>query len=310
MRLDVNRLAVPLALESNELDQAVVAEALEPYALCGLLPEATDELEHCVEDPGSFQGQLFEGREPHTPGLGQLRIAFAEGSRWTNALPPGTDVSIFTHFQFRAGVDFEGAGASARDDLDFTVVLTDGAGQSAGTTVSAWSWALAPPPGNLYPILPKKILNAVRIPLHAFEGVDLTDLVGVAFVFDQDAGALLLSDVAFTDVVPEEPGGTGTDTGSSGGDDANDDSTDTGDTGGAGSNGTDGTGSMTSSSEGTGGSAADADDTAGCGCRSTPRGPLGLLPMLFGLLASLAWGRSARPGVTRRRHRTAAAGRF
>jgi len=47
--------------------------------------------------------------------------------------------------------------------------------------------------------VPKLLLNSVRIPLSAFQNVDLTNIVSVRFDFDQSSsGALLISDVAFS----------------------------------------------------------------------------------------------------------------
>ncbi len=69
------------------------------------------------------------------------------------------------------------------------------------TVVSANSGALYYPPGGVSVApLPKTFLSTVRIDLANFPGVDLTNITGVVFYFDQaNSGALLISDLAFAD---------------------------------------------------------------------------------------------------------------
>ncbi|MEM6991821.1 MAG: hypothetical protein AAF721_15040 [Myxococcota bacterium] len=289
-RLDVNALDADAALQSNTLGEAVTAEALDVYDLCGL-EDTNAIIDHCVDDLGSLDGMVFDGRQPHTPGLGQLRIAFGTGARWTNALPAGTDVSELQFVQLRVGVDFEAPGQGGAQ-VEAQLELTDAAGGSASVALSNYTDALQPAPGNLAPFLPKKILHGVRVPLVDFQGVDLTDLASVAVVFDGAPSGLLLSDLAFSDaVIEEEPPGTGTggdtgaDTGAesggvvdeTGGDDG---PADAGTTGGGEGDGT-----------GTDGPDQSGGDDEGCACRSNGRAPWGL-----------AWlGGLALLGVRRRR---------
>ena len=80
---------------------------------------------------------------------------------------------------------------------DFRVVLTDAAGASASVRVSDVSNALYFPPGEVI-VLPKIVLNTVRVPLSAFSGVNLNAVRSVQFTFNERLqGGILVSDVAF-----------------------------------------------------------------------------------------------------------------
>ena len=118
----------------------------------------------------------------------------------TNAIPGGRDVSSYAVIQFRAVVNFDDARNTGPQDL--SVVLTDGNGNSSSQVVSTSSRALFFPPGSVESTraVPKIVQNTVRIPLSAFRGVDLTNIVSVTLNYDQTpAGALMLSDLAFSD---------------------------------------------------------------------------------------------------------------
>jgi hypothetical protein len=145
--------------------------------------------------------------------LSQLRFGWdAAGATYQNELPAGTgDVSGYSAFQFRASINFEDSRNPPGVPQDFSVTLTDGAGNAATVRVSDWSAALFFPPGRIPPSaegellpVPKTVLNMVRIPLSAFRvapgqmEVDLTDIRTVRFDFDQrPSGALLIADIAF-----------------------------------------------------------------------------------------------------------------
>ncbi|MBL4685934.1 MAG: hypothetical protein JKY37_15165 [Nannocystaceae bacterium] len=302
-RLDVNALDDDVALQTNTLGETVTADGLKVYDLCGL-EDANAIIDHCVDELGSIQGMVFDSRQPHTPGLGQLRIAFGPDARWTNTLPAGTDVSALQFVQLRAGVDFEGPGQAA-SAVEARLELTDTAGVSASVALSDYTDALQPAPGTLTPFLPKKILHGIRVPLVDFEGIDLSDLASVAVVFDGAPRGLLLSDLAFSDAVIEnDPSGTGTggDTGADSGGAVD------GSTGGDG----DGDGNGADDLDATSGGAADGTGTAdgtdtgdpgqgdgddvGCACgQGGPRGGGTGLLVVFVLLASRRRGDSVRP---------------
>jgi len=278
-RLDINHLDTDGALQTNTLGEAVSGRGIDGYTLCGLA-DANEQIDHCVDDLGMLGGEPFDGRQPHTPGLGQLRIAFSAGAEWANALPAGTDASAYGVFQFRAAVDFEGP-PRAQGGVQMTVRLRDGSGATASVDVDDYTSALGPPLGEMTPVLPKKQLNGIRLPLADFEGVDLTDLASVEFVFNGQPGALVVSDLAFSDALQEDdPGGTGT-----GGSDGTDGMTGAVDE----SAGDDGAGTAGDTTSGSGtdsgtGAAQDGEDgDGGCGCRQDPAGG-GSAPLLLGVL--------------------------
>ncbi len=201
VRRDVNRLLDATNLTINTLGGAVIQSGLTPYDLCGgELPQP----QHCLPTHPT-------ARQPHTTpsarnprrGLSQLRSGWNDTSAtWENDLPKGArDVSGYYALQFRASVNFDDSRNPSGIPQDFSVTLTDGAGNSSTTLVSGSSGALYYPPGGpaVMP-LPKVILNTIRMPLSLFTGVDLTNIVSVRFNFDQQSqGALLISDIAFTD---------------------------------------------------------------------------------------------------------------
>ncbi|MBC8070097.1 MAG: hypothetical protein IAG13_17310 [Deltaproteobacteria bacterium] len=280
-RLVVNRIAELGSLVGNDLGALVEGDALATYELCGIGPDGgVEDFSHCVADPGTFMGDPFEGREPHVPGLAQLRLGFAGEARWTNALPEGTDVSSFVALQFRAAFDFEGP---VGDSVTFSVALTDRDGTRASVGPRTWSEALDAPPGALYPVVPKLLLHGVRIPLAAFVAaeseLDLTDVASIELVFDGGAGAILLSDLAFADELPPLPSdssGSESDTGapdSSSGDASSSTTLSASDTTIAGSDGT-------AASSDTSGPTQQGDDD-GCGCaQSSPAAPWLALALL------------------------------
>lgn len=206
-RLDVNRLLAEDNLSINTLGGQVEHEGLAPYDVCG--GEPPQPLHCLVNQPNA--------RQPHTTpslngngkrGLSQLRLGWNSPSAyWRNELPAGAgDIRGFVALQFRASVNFQDPrNTQIGIENDFTVVLTDGAGRTAATPVSAWSPALFFPPGKIISI-PKVLLHAIRIPLaEAFTGIDLADVRTITFRFDRrPRGALLVSDIAFVDPTPRQ----------------------------------------------------------------------------------------------------------
>jgi hypothetical protein len=293
-RLVVNRIAELGSLVDNDLGGVVQNDALTNYAICGVGPDGgIEDYSHCVADPGMFMGDLFEGREPHVPGLAQLRLAFDGEASWTNALPEGTDVSGFVALQLRVAYDFE-APVDGGAAVTFTVALTDRDGTRASVGPRLWSDDIAAPVGGLYPVVPKLLLHGIRIPLAAFvtaePELDLADLASIELLFDGGAGAILLSDLAFADEAPPLPSDTSSGESDSGMPDGS------GSGGESTSTGTDeSTSTVAASSEGTAGSSdtsgpsQDGED-GGCGCsEGSPRSTW----LWLGLLAG--WRRRRRP---------------
>lgn len=199
-RLTVNSLLFEDRLSTNDLGEPVTPNGLNPYDLCG---GEDPEPVHCLE------GQPTR-RQPHTTpspliqarGLSQLRFGWDEDrAGWTNQIPNDatSDVRAYAVVQFRASVNFADPRNPPDVPQDFSVILTDRAGNSASVRVSNNSDALYYPPGQVGAV-PKVVLNTIRIPLVQFIGVDLSQVQSVRIEFSQsDTGALLLTDLIFTD---------------------------------------------------------------------------------------------------------------
>ncbi|HEV2764382.1 MAG TPA: hypothetical protein VGV38_15485 [Pyrinomonadaceae bacterium] len=197
-RRDVNRLLTSTNLTTNTLGGATTQVGLTPHDLCG---GDSPQPQHCLPTTQATT------RQPHTVpsarattkrGLSQLRTGWSALATYTNDLPLGSrDVSGFQALTFRVSVNFADTRNSSGVAQNFTVLLTDGAGNTSGALVANHSSALFYPPGSVGPV-PKVLLNTVRIPVSAFSGVNLSDIRSVQFRFDQNlTGALLVSDVAF-----------------------------------------------------------------------------------------------------------------
>jgi hypothetical protein len=202
-RRDVNRIASAANLTVNTLGGAVTTGGLSVYETRG----GNTRFESVM--PGESLS-----RQPHnTPsaistkaGLRQLALEWRNtlNAFYQNDLPAGSrDVSGFYALQFRASVNYSDPDNKVEAPQDFTVVLTDGNGNSAATRASLWSRDLYYPFGpNVDPgfPVPREFLNTVRIPLTAFQGINLADVRSIRFNFDQRAeGFAFLDDLAFAD---------------------------------------------------------------------------------------------------------------
>ncbi|MGI4788712.1 MAG: hypothetical protein ACRYFS_07660, partial [Janthinobacterium lividum] len=211
VRRDIGRFLSPTELTKNVLGGAVTATGLSPYTLAGGAPYNPTGGAY-VGPPTlaefALPGQPAARQPGNTPslystqtgGLSQLELGWSKlGATLNNAIPAAagnfTPYSVLT---FRTALNF----TDWRNYMplaDFDVQLTDSTGKTAYTPVSAWSKALAYPPGKIAR-LPKVEMNGVRIPLSTFAGVDLSHIVSVRFVFDrQPMGAVLLTDLALSD---------------------------------------------------------------------------------------------------------------
>lgn len=212
-RLMLNRLDGEQNLEVSTVGGAVDSAGLYTYDICG----GTTENRFCLEDTDRNLRQVphnypvFGARD--VPGLTQLRMAWtrADTSTWyDNRIPAAhADFSAFDHLQFRACVDFELSAPG--ETQDFVVELVDGTGMAHGVRVGSVSDAFSYPPGTGYLVpTPRNVLRTVRVPLSAFEGVDLSDVQAVRFVFDEtDDGSILVSELALSadaQAEPEPPG--------------------------------------------------------------------------------------------------------
>ncbi len=178
---------------------------------------------------------------PAKLGLSELSLGWdSNTATYTNNLAAGgapRDVSSFQNLDFRAGVNFASPLNPTGVPQDFDVILTDANGQTAKARVSAWSASLYYPPGDptkqapqrgrtstgtvftfKLALLPKLLLNDVRIPLSAFTmtnpKLDLTKVVSVEFAFDvnnvppsgpaNSNGSLVFSEIAFDNQKPAQ----------------------------------------------------------------------------------------------------------
>ncbi len=193
-RLDINRLSETNNLSTNTLGGTVTPTALNPYELCGGGPT-----QRCL----SVMEFL---KEPHAVnetlagmGLSQLKLGWSSKELLTNEIPMlHENISRYQALQFRASVKFDDTLLNPPSIAqNFRVVLKDGTGATASVRVADYSSALFYPPGNSA-LLPKAVLNTVRLPLSAFARVNLTDIRSVEFRFDQALhGSLLITDIAF-----------------------------------------------------------------------------------------------------------------
>lgn len=140
-------------------------------------------------------------KEPHKGttsirGLNQLGIKWNDTTDWyNNAIPAAQqDFTYVTHLQFRAALRFNEC--IANQNLDFSVQLIDGAGNTATRRVHDHSYALFYQPGN-NSLLPKVMFNTISIPIDSFSGIDRTSVRYIRFLFNKsDTGSILVSDIA------------------------------------------------------------------------------------------------------------------
>lgn len=195
-RLDVNRTDALAALTTNTLTGAVTESGLKSSSVCG----------GGLAIPSCNLSTAAE-QEPHsgdasTQGLSQMAMQWnAAIQYYQNDIPVANqDISGFQDLMYRTTVDYKRYKATA--NLDYTVQLTDADGKIAGVQVSKFSNASFHQPGKQFGELPKDVFNTIRIPLDSFTGVNRAKIRSVKFLFDKsDTGAILISDLAFTNSV-------------------------------------------------------------------------------------------------------------
>ena len=97
---------------------------------------------------------------------------------------------------FRSAVNFSDTLNAPGEPQNLSVVLIDAEGRSPSVAAADYSNALRPPAG---PSHQQITLNGVRIPLDAFDGVDLERAVAVELRFGQltQKGSIQLAELAF-----------------------------------------------------------------------------------------------------------------
>lgn len=187
-RLDVIRPEGRDSLRRNLLGGAQGGSGLDHFTVCTLEPgtilKPNWENRGCGRTPPY---QAFAGSE--------LRIAWSrEGGRFETRIPTAhADVSGFSYLSLRVAVDPSDRKRSRPGrPLPFTVVLRDASGGEAAVSVPRLH------PAVRYPTRGLAVLGEVRLPLAAFEGVDLGGVAAVELRFDRVAsGRLLVSDLSF-----------------------------------------------------------------------------------------------------------------
>jgi hypothetical protein len=198
LRLDLNRFLTATDLTTDFQGGAVTSASLTPQDLCG----------GNSPQPSQCLASFSTTQQPHTTpsalsakrGLSQLRTGWtASTGSMSNALPVGTrDVSAYEALSFRIAANFGDARTTAGQALDLRVQLVDGTGANDSEIASTWSDSLYYPPGATGGVVPKVVLNTVRVPLSAFAGVDIHNIASVNLIFDQKTkGAVLMTDLAF-----------------------------------------------------------------------------------------------------------------
>jgi hypothetical protein len=219
-RRDLNRFQDQTSLTTSAVGGAIAENGLMPYSLCG---GGVAEPTPCLPNyPASVSQPHYDGVVRHGL-LSQLITGWNDRSAtYTYFLPPGSrDVGGFQALQFRAGVNFTDIRnfhpppppphpfrVPDPDPQDLTITMMDGTGTLASVKVSqAAPGSLFFPPGPLPAggyLLPRSVLNAVRIPLKAFGKLDLSDIRQIDFKFNRNAtGGLMLTDMAFTSIPPQ-----------------------------------------------------------------------------------------------------------
>lgn len=193
------RVGVNLTLEegnetSNTLSESVSQNGLVQYDICG------DDLgeQYCMGAGAAQQPHQKMGSVTYL-GLSQIEMEWnSPDDWWRNDLPVYMqDLTQFKALQFRVSVNFDDSPIDTPQD--FQIELTDLSGASSTVLVSDYSTVLYYPPGDYGSTLPRVMANAVKIPLSAFSGVDLTEIEYIRFLFNETpAGTVLVSDLMFS----------------------------------------------------------------------------------------------------------------
>lgn len=200
-RLDVNRLDSLDAGFTNTLGGNVNVRVSSYVVYGGAAPELAALFPGETGTAGARYPHTVPSARSSRPGLSQLVVQYSRpGTYYENDIPAGyQDVSAEGVIQFRAAVVPNALNPTGQPQ-DFSVGLYDAEGDYVSLPVSYYSNALFYPPGNVVNDLPKLLLNTVRIPLgdYAYYGVDLTNVIGVEFDFDQTpTGAFAFDDLMF-----------------------------------------------------------------------------------------------------------------
>ncbi|MHA7833269.1 MAG: poly(ethylene terephthalate) hydrolase family protein [Algiphilus sp.] len=190
-----------LSVHAPEKDRLAVDATLDDTSLStntlggGVTLEGFSEFGTCATN--GRPGEGCAAAEPTFNTAPQIFLSWDAPARLRSDLM-GKDVSAYQMMSVRIGVshgDMDNA-----DGQDFRIELEDSSGATASVIASDYSDALFYPPGDDFesPGSRKTTLNAVDVPLTAFEGVDLQSLDSVSLIFDKTpAGTVQLTDLLF-----------------------------------------------------------------------------------------------------------------
>jgi hypothetical protein len=195
-RLDVNTCDTVADLTSNTLSGTVSTTGIVAPSICG------GGLGQLACDAGLNALQRPHRGTSTQKGLGQVKLKWIDTTGVYQNNIPATKQNLtgYQNLTFRASVDF--SVVSPGPNLNFTVRLTDSAGNSGSQVVGNNTQALFYQPGTASGDLPKVVFNTIHLPLSGFAGVNLAKVRSIKFLFNKSvAGALLISDIAFTNPV-------------------------------------------------------------------------------------------------------------
>lgn len=168
------------ALDRNALGRAVRFDGFSEFGVC---------------KTNGRPGEGCSAAEPTFAAASQLFLRWQAEAVYRSELG-GLDARGFDHLSLRVGVS-HGDEANA-DGQDFDIVLIDAAGQQAALSASDLGPALFDPPGDAFSAggSEKTTLNALRAPLDAFVGIDLSQLQALELRFGRrPAGSLQITDL-------------------------------------------------------------------------------------------------------------------
>ena len=198
MRTDINRTLTTANEDVNTLPGDVNTNSISNYYICG---------NGSIESDCGISG--WSNKVPHESdynGLSQQNMEWNSATDWyENEIPAGnSDFTARKYLQFRTAVNY--SDSPDGEDLDFSVELTDTAGNTSVKKISDYSHVLYDPPGEEYWDLPKVLFNTVKIPVRDFDGINLRQISSVKFIFDQsEDGSILITDLALSGGRPDKP---------------------------------------------------------------------------------------------------------
>jgi dienelactone hydrolase len=171
--------------------------------------QATDEndLGVAIETTGSVEASVCEAdacpSQPNRQLAAQLTLTWDGPGAYTLEIPDEqADISSYGWLSLRTGVNFDADENEGMDRQAVTLTLADTGGSTASVSSRPYGDALYTPPGpadtgsSRDTDQAEVTLSAIRVPLDAFTGVDLTQLSSLAIVTDQTPkGSIQVVDV-------------------------------------------------------------------------------------------------------------------